>query len=343
MLGFAKSSHDHHGVISEGLQKINFFDSNGNLKPTHVSSKPFFGITHSLKPLNFILDLAKSTLQLILVIWKLASSDKLIVLREFTSLVIPVYCLFPRSAKSRTLFFLNHNLSTPPRWVVCLLFNTRLTGLQYILFDGSNCRSRFTDSSKLFTPLFPISQASANINFKDHGFPCKIGIIIPQADTFFTSLVIKVVNDVALALASEKKITLLVGTARSSFSDVPLVLHSSIESVSTKTRSDYDEFMALISAYIFLRPSVCKDYLYRHSGTILDCVNSKVIPLFPDLPVIRSQVFEPLQIGYLYNPYCLSAASLLEVVYMALENIDFLRGNLDCYISARSKRQILFV
>lgn len=251
--------------------------------------------------------------------------DSKIVYREFSNYSIVVLLPLILPVKHKIFLNVNHNITNDFFKSILPLAIISKFGIKFILFDGAVARKNLpmSISSNIITPMFPIySCVKKSVEFKPNCV--RIGFV---GDFRVEKGGIEYLTNVVNSMKFNKHIEWCVGSKSKILADFSGF--SNVNFFRTNSDGNYFAFLSMID--ILIVSGTVENYMFRHSGTIVDAIANDVIVIASDLYVFNEQLTNPVRIGFNYS----SIDEIPNLIESAIVNKDFLINNIKKYKSQR--------
>ena len=253
----------------------------------------------SARLVRLLLVLASMAL-MVVDIWRASFSRQYVVVREFWNIPLLCFAILIFPLRGRVLFNVNHNLSCLPYHFPRSISLLGFLGFRFILFDGQAAAQYFPRSVRnaFVFPLFPCSprgdqEIVASSIVKPKPVVAIVGDLRPEkGDPTQISEVLS-----SLALAARWDIRLGYRHQAHMLARLP----ATIRLVDTDSRSKYFELLSAADVIVVFAER--GSYFCRHSGTVMDAIACGAVPLVPELPVLVSQISNPVLVGVTYQTF----------------------------------------
>ena len=339
---------DRHKIISETLSKIYFYKNNKKIN-FYIIPKPIFRIVSDKKLISFFIEIVRIIWQFLSIIFYLKlKKNKLVILREFNSLIILLLILLPKKFKSKIILFINHNITTPNSLIKNLIFNNKTTGLKFLIYDGLKIKHLFNYPKNIYTPLFPI-------NIQKELITKTINLLKSKLKNEYSVGISLSLNKKSHSRISEKKLSLIskllkkninlkIFSRESKIISKLLPRNKLLKVINTNTKEKYIEAISETTLFLIYDSSVESSYKYRHSGSIMELITHGCIPIIPNLTLLNSQVNNPCETGFVYqinSDIDALAKTIINKIKLLELNQEKYIDNLERYLTERSKNILI--
>lgn len=251
-----------------------------------------------------------------------------IIVREYWN--IPLFLLSPLLFLFRkSIFFnINHNLTEAQVNRISIMYILCRMGFRFLLLDGSMAINSIPKSMQraFLTPLFPVRHENSKISkrsvTRQHLRVSIVGDLRPEKADFYE------IQSLLSEMVYAKRWEIRCGVRTMELN--PITHIKDVNFFHTGSRRQYMQFLE--DSDVVLIFAKRKQYLYRHSGTIMDAVVCGAIPLVPNFPVLSSQVLDPVPIGVVYD----SLLSIPDILIKLESSVSILLENQRRYKTERA-------
>ena len=317
-MSYLHHKNDSHLILNEAFLKISI----DNQKIELIISR-FAKLTSRFRFVRIVFVIC-GTVTSFLDIFSRRLENSIFIVREFSNLALFVCLPLFFFLRRRIFFNINHNIYFFNKSIPFLLKVLALMGFNFIFFDGHLVLKKIPKKyrSNFFTPLFPMTERFVKKPIRSK---LKVGIVSDLRPEKID--IVDLRNFVSMNCESalyELSIGVISSHAEMNFNDL------GVKTTLTSSREDYYRFLESIDFIIIFAKA--SNYYYRHSGTIMDAISFRVIPIVPNYPVFCSQINNPKKIGVDYPDISL----INNAIVKAIDTRKILKNNMRKYISVRS-------